>query len=452
MAGITLNASKQDRKNPNAQPKIQDDVKTPVYRERTTHLPAKRVEELKKLYSHVAVRDFGDSYHKSQSELEKENQFAVYQRKIASHKTRYNNIVQYIKAMRTCIEFIQALAEAETTRLAMKPKEFIKGVLNGEITVSGFLFPKYKGRDRKDIDWKTVTEYVIDTSKDPNDLIGGLETDVVTESDLDNPDDAIHKYFTKEQLDYLFNMDDTQPESLDYVESIDGFKIGAVTSMSKKDFNKLSKLVPEIQTGVREFRKRKAVNDSLRDFAYELDRDAFEYISDLDEKRGFLTGNKIPRFEGSLLNKDDYKRHLYRLSEYEERNTRVNYAGKYITLEDYREETTKEVLDSCGWNVTKLYGIGDEMKKRKKANKADEKKAKRLKKELTRIKKRQDKRNGVEGSAKVNSKKKKVKKTHKSAMKKLDHVISSSSGEKGETYKDYENRMKDMCWDFKGFD
>ena len=450
MAEFVINASKKKRMGPEAEAQLQREARSPSRVERTTHLPARRIEELKQIYSEVIVRDFGDSYHKSEEQLERENEFAKYQKKLASLKTRYTNLEQFIHAMRTCVEFLTVLAYSKTNQLLMDPETFIKKVLRGKIKVAGLNFPKYKGRDRKDLNWKIVEEYILDTEKDPAELVAKGETqDDVSREDMENPEEALHKYFSDEQIKFIFqdSKELKTSVSVEYDESIDGRRVGVARPVSKKELNNLTKLIPDVQQGIRSFRQLANVNRALSTFAYELERDAYEYISDLDEKRGISSGREMPKFEGSLMNEDDYKRYLYQLEEYAERNQRVEYNGRMITLADFREESLKDNLAACGWDVTKLYDVTEKIKKQEKARKRDEAKEKRLRKELTRIKKRKERR---ESGELINTKKKKgVKKKHKKKSDKFDDVAVSASNTGASDFNDYESRMRDMCWDFR---
>jgi hypothetical protein len=185
------------------------------------------------------------------------------------------------------------------------------------------------------------------------------------------------------------------------------------------------------------------VENSLREFAYDLNTDAYEYIGKMDEKRGFVASDKMPEFHGNMMKKSDVKKYLYELQEFEDTHTRVNYHGEFITLEDYKEELLKEQLEKSGWNIMNIYNNKEEKKKQEAQDKKDKKKEKRLRKQLSEIKDRRKARNQNKFEG-VNTKKKKSKKKSKKKADSFGNVVAKANG--ASDFDEYEQMMLDMSF------
>lgn len=445
MEGLILNASKVKPGDENYQELVQEEQHNEPEQKRkrkTFHFPESKLQEMRETYSKVVVRDFNDDYHMSMDE--KISKFDLYQffNPIRNHKSYYTKIEKYVVAMRECFAFVEAMAKKN--RLVMDPEEFMANVFSGRIEIAQLTFPKYKGRDRKDINWKNVRNYIIDTSLNPADLSMKKSIEYLDEDILENPDDHIKEFFDDDQIETIFNSKKTSHTTV-YDPELDEAGSAAV-SISKKEMKKFLKSMPELIRGVRDIRNRlQGENQLLSDFVYDMSADAYGRISDLDEKRGFLASDNIPRFAGDINNKDDVNSYLYKLDEFMEEHQRVNYHGNFITLSQYKDEQLKDGLDAAGWNVMKLYSNKDEAKKVKRDDKRDKKLARKLREKLSKVEKRRELREKG-----VNTKKKKPSKKSKNATKKIDNAAAISHGTS--SYKEYEDMMLDMSYGYNGED
>lgn len=410
--------------------------------------PENKIKQLEELYSVVVVRDFGDEYHQTEKEKEENNELYKIFKPIRSHRSRYTNIASYVYAMRECIDFVKVLADKN--RLIMDPNEFIEEVLSGKIEVSQLSFPSYKGKDRKDINWENVSKYIMNPELDPKELSEKIEINYIPVDIQENPEEHLKEYFSDDQIDAIFNDKDRHvSDTIAYDETIDDEPYGLVLPASKKDVKKLMKTFPDLIRPVKNAKMREQVGDSLRDFVFELDASAYEYIGRLDEKRGFMASDKIPQFTGNLASSKDVKKYLYQLEEFQDEHERINYNGRYITVSDYKDEILKEELSKAGWDVKNIYYNKEKEKKRKLEDKRDKKKEKRLRKELSKITDRRNRRNGnyTEGDL-VNKKKKKHKKSSKKKADKFTDAVAKSKGAKD--FEEYENMMLDMSSGYEG--
>lgn len=396
-------------------------------KQREIHFSDERVAELKELYSHVCVRDFGDDYHLSQEEkMQNSDLYKVYG-EMSRNKSRYKKINEFVIAMRRCHRYV--LAVAEKNKLIMNPKEFVKKVYRGKINLAYFQVPKYAGPDKKDINYKNVVEYILDESLDPNDLVRKKTREYLDSDVYEDPAAHIHEYFSEEQIRVIFkghtdlsyiDKEDRCKYNPTYDMKEDGFITmggGHVRKIKDKEFKKLIKRFPDMERPMKEMRNYVETDDALRSFAYSMQSDAFEQIVD-QEKHSKKNKNGRPTFKGSYLNKKDVKRYLNQLDEYYEENTYVTVNGKAMTISEYKEEKLRNELDRAGWNVMNIYNNKEKLKKQKEKDKKFKEKAKRLRRELSHIEEQRTK-NRDKGKEWINTKKKKDKKKKKKLTIKL---------------------------------
>lgn len=448
MEGLILDASKKRMNDPNWEPPKQEEPKIDEARVRkgaeAIKFPAYKIAQLEELYSSCAVRDFGDDYHESEKEREAKSDIYKIYKKIRTHRTKYNKLVQYIEIMRDCYDFV--LSMAKRNRMIMDPEEFVTRVYRREIDINGFEFPKYSGRDRKDINWKEVRKYVVDKSLDPHDFTKSKEINYLPPDVESNPEEHLGDYFNENQIKEIFE-NDSMKRSTTLVydgENDSGVYEIPTKRVSKKQRNALFKMCPEFIRPLKDAINSGKIQDSVKSYAYELDADAYEYITKMDKKRGFLASDRFPEFKGDIMKSDDYKRYLYQLDEFNEQYGREYVNGRSMTVAEVRDNKLKQALSEAGWNVMELYGNKEKIKEDKKKEKRDKQKEKRLRKKLTRLENRREAR---EGNV-VNSKKDKGKKKNKGKRKALDRALLYGTGE--DNFDDYEERMLDMSYGYHG--
>lgn len=451
MEGFIFNASKLKPGEKGYVPveeKIQEDFNDPrvPMKRKTFTFPESKLKELRETYQTVVVRDFYDEYHMSEEQKLKEFDLYDVFNPIRKHKTKYRKIEEYIIAVRECYRFIVAMANKN--RMIMNPEEFIHGVFVGDIQIAQLTFPKYVGPDKKDINWSEITRYVLDETLNPKDLSDKKEVKYLPIDVYENPEEHIHDYFTDDQIEAIFGTPEQNVNTFSFDPTYDEADMNMVLPASKKKVKNLMKDMPDLIRPVKNSTKNLLIDDAMHDFARELRCDAIEYITELDERRGFMASDRIPKFNGDIMSNKDVNQYLYQLSEFEENYTRVNYRGQFITVADYNDEMLKESLDANGWDITKLYSVKEDMKKAKAQDKKDRKKEKRLRKKLSNIKNRRDKRK--EGSDPyVNSKKDKGKKKNKKKNKTFGNAIASGmTGGKTSDFDEYERMMLDMSYGY----
>lgn len=404
-------------KNPSSNPEMQkfynqdscDSVKFEFKRHKRL-LTEKEKEELRKEYEIVVVNDYGDEYHMSDEDRKRKFKYYEAFSKIRKCKRKFHKLDEFVRVYRLCMDCLEVVAEGNGV---YDPEKFMKMVIRGQIEVFGLHFPKYIGKDRKDINWDYVSDFITDRSKDPAELSKTFESELSKLSD----DELMEQLLTDEEFDRIVNSinNDTEEVNLnpdeDYIEAH-----GVVQRSSKKELKKLTKTFPyflkAIKEAAKEQRKKERRVGVLNSFVYEMRDEDFDYIANIDRQRGYQSDSDIPVFKGDIMNERDYMLYLKALDDYENTQIKVNYKGKMRTQAEIDEIELKDSLESAGWNVRNLYQNKSEEKKLKDAYKRDKKREESLKRKLLEVQKRQKKRGeaSIEFDAKKKKKSKKKKK------------------------------------------
>lgn len=410
-------------------------------------LRQERYESLLEMYKTSVVHDHGDDYHLSDEERIKKNAMYAAFIKIRAAKRKYVRLNEYVVQMRRCMECLEQLAEIN--KVIYPKDQFIKDVLSGKIHVMGLEFPKYKGKDRKTINWEFISEYVADTSKDPDELVRDTEIEDY-EIDTGNTQENLSKMFDDDQLKMIFsecpeNIEDRK--TFEFNTETDDTYDGLVFEAGYKDTKKLIKDVPEIVRAMRDIKRYNNNRNNVSSFIFGMQEDDFNLISELDKDKNVALSDDVPQFKGDIMDDTAYDLYMYRMKRFEESAVKIPYHNKMKTLEEIEDEEVKRGLEDCGYNIRAIYGNREREKKMKEIRKKADKKTKELKARLIEIKKRTEFTDDKE--FKVNDKKKKDKKgkvkgNHKKNAKKAMNGIIMDATENGKKYKKYSDYKKSM--------
>ena len=345
-------------------------------------LSEKQLQEFTELYSTTIVHDFGknDDYHLSEKERESRNQFYKAFAKLRNTKSKFKTLNGFVNKYRLCLECLKVVAENNGV---YAPEKFYDMVLRGKIKVNGLQFPIYDKKDKKNINWDFVAEFIA-SGKDVSEL-DKLLNNINDSDDVDEilSDDEIRE--VSEDIE----ADETSIFMPFYDDDSDVNRDDIATVPSKKETKELIRMAPQLVRSVKEVtkrqRRRQNTQSRLQSFVYEMQESDFEYLERMDAKRGYESSSDIPKFKGDIMNRKDYKKYLLSLQNYEENNITENYHGSMKTKAEIREIEIKNLLEENGWNVRKLYKDGEKEKKLKKAYKANKKQEERLKKKLMAI-------------------------------------------------------------------
>lgn len=379
------------------------------------YLSPERLAKMEETYGVSVVHDFGDEYHLTDEEREAQNNYYKLFSRLNKCKRKYRKINEFVDCARISMQCLQAVADNNTV---YKPEEFMRLVLKDKININGWFYPKYNGRDKKQLSWEYIAEFIL-TDRPSDELLKQRSTanEFLTQDQLDQ---EARTLFDKDEYDYIFqeptadqifkqevHVIDLDEEELQPDSNVAIFTDKSVT----KEFIKAS---PELLILVKDIRREMKSTEQLGRYVSDIRMDDIEMIEEYDSKRCLVSDSDIPVFTGDITNTKDYNKYLYALEQYEETQIKENYAGKMRTREEIKEIKLKEALETAGWNIRVLYDNKDKEKKLAKLRKADKKREKKLKEQLTKVQNRSKRRMGMDIDDGASTKKKKKKKKKKS--------------------------------------
>lgn len=380
-----------------------------VDKTKSVFISEKKLKEIEEEYETVVVHEFGDDYHLTEEEKEEKNQYYKAFSKLNKSKHKYRRLDEYIRVMRLALHCLNLVAE---NNMIYDPEDFKVKCLQGKIKVSGLFFPEYKGKDRKSLSWKYISEFIL-SEQDPSELMKQKE-EVFSESEME---DLSHKLFDQKELDQIIEFSENrEKESHDNLIRLikdDEKHSDVVDVMSKKEVREMMKTHPELVMAIRDVKKDMRSAEIIKDtFASDLTYDDLEKISQYDQKHNYagLSVTEMPKFKGCMLDDKDFDRYIYQLQNYAEETIREDYHGKMKTLAEIRELEVKSLLEENNWNIRNLYNNRELEEKRKQMKKEGEKKERKIKERLLKIQKRNRKRNKRLMGEELTTKKKKKKK------------------------------------------
>ena len=423
----------------------------------TAYIPERRIKQFLEEYETVVVNEFGDEYHLSEEERIEMNKFYEAFKTFNKCKHKYRKLDEYVAAMREALKCLDFVAENNGF---YSPEKFKALFLKGKIYVNGLVFPELKGRERKNISWEYLTEFIL-SDTDPSEVLPKNKEDVLSEYD---DEELINRLFSHNELKEIMR-EETEEETIlnntyfDVEEdSQDGRNIVVFTT--PKQGKKIIKSQPEFLNKVKEIQRENRTTSRLSGLLYDLTCDDIDAISDYDRKHQIVTDSDMPLFKGDLTNSDDYHRYLLELEEWENAHIKENYHGKLKTQEQIQELELKQALERSNWNIRNLYDNKEKEKRLKKIQKKDAKREKEIRKKLTDIKNRRKSRTRRMGDNDIDDyikddKKKKKKKSNKSKVKdskkKLrktsDDILLISNNRKEDNFKEYQKEIEDFSWD-----
>lgn len=371
---------------------------------RDVYLSPERLEFIRSQFDCVVVHEFGDEYHLTEEERIAKNEFYEAFKVIRKAKRSYRKLDEFVVVMREALRCLDLVANSNSN-IVYTPDEFKRKFLRNKIYINGLTLPKYKGRDRKDLSWEFITEFIL-SDKDPKEILP-KEVEYLDEDEIKEKALVL---FTEDELNRIINASNSNnPEILASFDSTqdsqDGLNVAVV--LNEKVSKTLTKNNPEILNILKDIRRSQESSEHLNTYAYELSSEDLEHIEAYDRKHNYKTvGGSIPEFKGDLFNDDDYNRYMYQLQEYEDECIKENYHGKMKTRSEINELQLKSVFEDNNWNIRNLYNNREREKKLSEALKKDREREKKLKKQLTDIKKRKKRRMGDETPEKKGKKKK----------------------------------------------
>ena len=450
----------EDQFDEDGNPKVKngdcfDEIKE---RKLTVFIPEKRIQQMKEEYDCVVVHDFGDEYHLSEEERIAKNKFYEAFKRFSKCKHKYRKLDEYIIAMREALHCLEFVAENNGI---YSPEEFKKMFFRNKIYVNGLIFPEFKGREKKQISWEYLTEFIL-SDADPKDILPNRkDDDIYTSDDYEEMEDIL---FDDGELDKILapeSDEEIQRKNLFFDVDEDEPNGDTVIFLDNKASKKIIKAQPEFLYEIKEMKRENRKIDKLSSFVYDMTSDDIEAIADYDREHNYQSSSDIPEFKGDMTNDNDYRRYLMELDEWEKTQIKDNYHGKLKTLEQIQELELKQLLENHDWNIRNLYENKEKEEKLRKIQKKEKQREKELRKKLIEVQNRRKRRMGEDVHEEPKSKKKKKKKSD-GGKKKKDKLIEKYKKETSENinefllgaagrldgdFKDYKDEALDWSWD-----
>lgn len=438
-----------------------DENKKNNLRGKTVYIPERRIEQMKDEYDCVVVMDFGDEYHLSEEERAKKNKFYEAFRVFSKFKHKYRKLDEYVVAMREALKCLDYVAENNGV---YEPEKFKKLFYRDKIYINGLVFPKYAGRNKKNISWDYVTEFIL-SDRDPKEILPSKDENIYTVDELEDLEDIL---FDEGELDRILKeptKEEIKKTRLFFdVEEDEVGDDNIAIYLNKKETKKLIKAQPEFLNEIKEIKRGSKSIDSMARLACDLTYSDIEEIAKYDQKHNYISPSDIPKFNGDLTNDDDYYRYLMLLDEFEKSEVKDNYAGKMKSLEEIDQINLKKLLEANNWNIRNLYGNKEKEEKLKRIQKKEKQREKELREKLIKVQERRKRRMGEDIDSKSGGKKKNKKKKskNKSSNKKKSKEAHIKETEKTvdefllatvdkldnyENFKEYEKNVMDFSWD-----
>ena len=380
---------------------------------KSLYISPQRLAMMEATYGTVVVHDFGDDYHMTDEERESQNHYYQLFRKLNKCKRKYRKIDEFVDCARIAMEALDMVAENNSV---YEPEKFKSLVLKGKLIVNGWFYPRYTGRDRKQLNWEYISDFILSDRPSEELLKKPSEEEFMTESEIE---EESKRLFGEGELESLLDPIDSEKEFKENVHVFDPDQDeiaddSSITLIAEsKETKAFLKAAPELLILAKDMKRQMKSQEQLNRFVSDIRMDDIERIEEYDSKMQFSSSSDIPSFKGDITNSKDYHRYLRELEMYERTQIREEYNGKFRTKEEINELELKDTLERAGWNIRALYDNKDKEKRLNKALKADKKREKILKKQLTQVQERSERRMGtyVEsyGSSKGKKKKKKKK-------------------------------------------
>lgn len=361
-------------------------------------IPQRRIAEIMKGYDSVVVHDFGDMYHLSEEERQASSQFYGAFKKVQKMKNKYKNVPKYITALRAAFECLDNIAENNGV---YPPEKFKKMYFKGDIEITGLEFPVYTRKDRKNINWDEVLDFV-HSDRDPEDW----NRATIESTAGDTLDERISNMFEDNEIEAILNAQ-TSSEVKDAVNSFyssdDPNDIwgNIATPLSRKEERSMRDL---LRTSARILQRNMDEKRRLSTMIYDLNESDFDAIEKYDRKHGFVTSMTEPEFKGNIMSEKDVSKFLSDVDEYES-GIQEEYHGKLYTRAEIQEMELKGMFEEAGINILALYDNRKRKKRLNQAAKRDKIKERRLRKSLEKIDARRKRRMGEDEDGKKKKKK-----------------------------------------------
>ena len=429
--------------------KKQEDVIEEV-RKKTVYLSEKRAKEfLESGYDCVVVNTFyNDDYHLSDEEKEANNTFYKEFVKYNKMKNTYRKLDEYVVKVRELLKCLDLVAENNGIYDVDK---FKRMYLKGKIDIVGLKWPRFKGKERKEISYDYLTEFIL-SDRDPKEILPSYNDDL--DDEVDEKD-----LFTKEELKMILSPlteEESRLENTFYDEDDNTDGTNVVRILSDKDKKKLKSF--DLSYMAKDIKRSRRSHDILASsYLHEITYEDIDKIAEYDQKYNFKSSDDVPDFKGDISKSKDFYKYINKLDNYDMKHTKVNIGGKMKTLEEAQELELKALLEENGWDIRNFAINKEKEEKLKRIRKLDKKREQKLKEKLLAIKNRKRRKlnddldDEIRKYSKKKDKKKKKKrdKLKKDISKGYEEVLLKSANRIENTMSEWEENVMDFTSGFR---
>lgn len=208
---------KSVKKNFDTSPKnveIEEDVHFKLYSKRRKHkYTEKEMQQIRESCTETIVHDYGefDIYHMSDEDRLQNDMLAEVSVKLASLKSTYRKVNEYVEAMRVVVQAWQIL---EKHNYIHTEEEFYQMIADGRIVSNRIIMPKLKNMNSYNIDM--IIRYVSNPELDPMDLVPANDAKRINLDTLrdefyvtdEDSTDMVSQMFNYYYDLYLYNLSD----------------------------------------------------------------------------------------------------------------------------------------------------------------------------------------------------------------------------------------------------
>lgn len=316
------------------------------------------MEEIRRNCMSTIVHDYGehDVYHMSDKERAENDMLSEISLKIATLKSSYRKVNEYVEAMRIVM---QAWAILEKHNYIHTREEFYEMVADGRIVSNRIIMPKLRRMNKYNID--LIIKYISNPELDANDLnpVKEIEKDsfydqFLTDEEYEKQEEKdLERLLSEEDIKYIDDYYD-EPERIEvkdipykYIKGYDRRQFLGKKKLSKKE----RYFVEGLHDILNKIQNNPANSEGMYSRSYLIANSLFDTE---DQPKDFWDDK---RFEGSWANKYDVE--LYDLMTREELLKEHPSDDRYLTYGDKELASFWNILEENGFNVMDLRGKVD---------------------------------------------------------------------------------------------
>lgn len=295
--------------------------------------------EMESKYNISLVNDFDDDYALTDEEMHRRSKYWDLYKKVSGARKNLRSMSDYIRVCRDAMAFLKAVAG---DNILYDPDEFVEKVLDGSITVVGFEIPRYKGKNKGNIDWAVVSRYIANPELNANDVdIFDKYSEMTSDGDIE---------ITQEDYRNIMRIAVRDcPELIETVKQKGNKK--KIRLGKSGQFQEISEFMSAVTKKEKQISKISDLNTSrgIRDY---IDDDIAKLTKSAKKK---LVEYERPKFTGDVMSDEDFDNYVSEISIWEDDNEWVRVDGRSLRKGDANIYEIKNIFEELGYSVSNMY-------------------------------------------------------------------------------------------------